>query len=133
MLKRLIPTIVGILLAVSVNAGDSAPALESVDCVPNGDLRGNAARGSDLHLENCASCHGYDGKAEVIVMHMDEPPKDQSNPEYMNTLSDAFLYLAVCRGGEAVGRSLVMEGWGDVLSDQDIRDLIAHIRSFSGT
>ena len=132
-LKRLAPAIAGLLLAIQVSGDDAGPALDSVDCVPSGDLRGNAARGSDLHLENCANCHGYDGKAEVIVMHMDEPPKDQSDPDYMNTLSDAFLYLAVCRGGEAVGRSLVMQGWGDVLSDQDIRDLIAHIRSFSGT
>ena len=132
-LTGLLPVFAWIFLAALAHADDMTPALESVDCVPIGDLRGNAARGSDLHLENCAECHGYDGKAEVIVMHMDEPPKDQSDPDYMNTLSDAFLYLAVCRGGEAVGRSLVMQGWGDVLTDQDIRDLIAHIRSFSGT
>ena len=121
------------MLAPCAFADDTRPALESVECVPGENLRGNAARGSDLHLENCAECHGYDGKAEVIVMHMDEPPKDQSDAEYMSTLTDGFLYLAICRGGEAVGRSIVMPGWGDVLTDQDIRDLIAHMRTFSGT
>jgi len=109
------------------------PALVANDCAPKGELRGDAEAGQDLHLENCAECHGYDGKAEVIVMHMDEPPRDQSDAEYMATLSDSFLYLAICSGGEAVGRSIVMPGWGDVLTDQEIKDMVAWIRTFSET
>ena len=109
------------------------PALTSNGCSPEGDLRGDADRGSELHLEHCAECHGYDGKAEVIVMHMDEPPPDETDAEYMKTVPDVFLYLAICKGGEAVGRSVVMPAWGDLLTDQDIRDLVAHIRTFSGT
>jgi cytochrome c oxidase cbb3-type subunit 3 len=109
------------------------PALESVNCVPAGNLRGDAASGAALHLKHCAECHGVDGKAEVIVMHMDTPPKDQSDPAYMKTLPDSFLYLAICKGGEAVGRDFIMPAWGDLLSDQDIRDLVAQVRTFSGT
>jgi len=109
------------------------PALVSNGCTPTGNLRGDANAGQDIHLENCAECHGYDGKAEVIVMHMDEPPRDQTDLEYMQTLNDAFLYLAICRGGDAVGRSIVMPPWGDLLTDQEIKDLIAWIRTFSGT
>ena len=123
------------LLASACQAQDDAKvvALESNDCAPVGDLRGDAEAGTAAHEENCAECHGYDGRAEVIVMHMDEPPRDQTDVEYMKTLSDLFLYLAICRGGEAVGRSLVMPGWGDFFTDQEIRDLIAWIRTFSGT
>jgi len=109
------------------------PALESNHCAPTGNLRGDAQAGQDIHIEHCAECHGYDGKAEVIVMHMDEPPHDQTDVEYMKMLNDQFLYLAICSGGEAIGRSLVMPGWGDMLADQEIRDLIAWIRTFSGT
>jgi mono/diheme cytochrome c family protein len=108
-------------------------ALDSNNCAPEGDIRGDAEAGSALHVEHCAECHGFDGKAEVIVMHMDEPPRDQTDAEYMNTLSDLFLYLAICKGGEAVGRSLVMPGWGDFFTDQEIRDMVAWIRTFSGT
>ena len=122
-------------LALGISLAASAePALESNNCVPPiENIRGDAQRGQDLHLENCAECHGYDGRAEVIVMHMDEPPHDQTDVEYMTTLNDAFLYLAICSGGEAIGRSLIMPFWGDVLSDQDIRDLVAWVRTFSGT
>ena len=86
-----------------------------------------------LHKENCAQCHGLDGKAQVIVLHMDTPPHDQTDAAYMKTLPDQFLYLAICRGGEAVGRSIVMPQWGDLFTDGDIRDLVAWVRSFSGT
>ena len=87
--------------------------------------------GRTFIYEHCAECHGYDGKAEVIVMHMDEPPRDQTDVEYMKLLNDQFLYLAICKGGEAIGKSIVMPGWGDMLTDQDIRDLVAWIRTFS--
>jgi mono/diheme cytochrome c family protein len=122
-----------LLSSAVFSADENAPALETNNCVPSGDLRGNAEAGAPVHTENCAECHGYDGKAEVIVMHMDEPPRDQTDAEYMNSLNDMFLYLAICKGGEAVGRSIVMPGWGDFLSDQEIRDLVAWIRTFSET
>ena len=119
--------------SMQVNADDKEPALETNNCAPSGELRGDAEHGAELHMENCAECHGYDGKAEVIVMHMDEPPRDETDVEYMKSLSDLFMYLAICKGGEHVGRSLVMPAWGDYFTDQEIRDLIAHVRSFSGT
>ncbi|MAF84119.1 MAG: cytochrome c [Gammaproteobacteria bacterium] len=117
---------------LAVQAADK-PALETNNCAATGNLRGDAQAGQDVHLEHCAECHGYDGKAEVIVMHMDEPPHDQTDVEYMKKLNDQFLYLAICKGGEAIGKSLVMPGWGDLLTDQEIRDLVAWIRTFSET
>ena len=108
-------------------------ALKAVNCTPLGEIRGDVERGAALHARHCAECHGADGKAEVIVMHMDVPPKDQSDAIYMKTLPDAYLYLAICRGGEGVGKNFIMPAWGDLLSDQDIKDLVAQIRTFSGT
>lgn len=119
-------------LALALAAGSAAAA---PDCTPPdpSDIRGDAARGAALHAEHCAECHGYDGRAEVIVMHMDTPPRDQTDAAYMATLSDAFLYLAICGGGEAVGRSIVMPAWGEALDAADLRDLVAFVRGLSGT
>lgn len=114
-------------------AGGAESALKAVNCTPLGEIRGDVERGAALHVKHCAECHGADGKAEVIVLHMDTPPKDQSDPVYMKTLPDAYLYLAICRGGEGVGKNFIMPAWGDLLSDQDIKDLVAQIRTFSGT
>jgi hypothetical protein len=69
----------------------------------------------------------------VVVMHMDETPPDQSDPEYMKNLPDPYLYLAICKGGEGIGKSYVMSPWGDFFSDQEIRDLIGWMRTFSAT
>ncbi len=114
-------------------AGGAESALKAVNCTPLGEIRGDVERGAALHVKHCAECHGADGKAEVIVMHMDTPPKDQSDAVYMKTLPDAYLYLAICRGGVGVGKNFIMPAWGDLLSDQDIKDLVAQIRTFSGT
>ena len=121
------------MVALPVWAFAAEPALTSVNCTPAGELRGDAERGAALHLQHCTGCHGVDGKGDAIVMHMDVPPKDQADPVYMKTLPDEFLYLAVCKGGEAVGRNFIMPAWGDLLSDQDIKDLVAQMRTFSGT
>jgi len=123
----------GLLLGPVLSAAAAEDALSSNGCVPSGELRGDPARGAALHAENCAECHGASGKTDVIVMHMDEPPADQSDPTYMRQLSDEFLYLAICRGGAAVGRSIIMPAWGDYFTDQEIKDLVAFIRTFSGT
>ena len=108
-------------------------AVDSNNCSPQGDLRGNAENGQKLHLEHCAACHGLTGAADVVVMHMDEFPPDQSDPAYMENLPDSYLYLAICKGGEGIGKSYVMSPWGDLLTDQEIRDLISWIRTFSNT
>ena len=123
--------IVALFAAGIAHAGAGAAATGS--CAPSGELRGDEKRGAALHLQHCAACHGVDGKAEVIVMHMDEPPKDQSDPSYMRTLPDEYLYLVICRGGAAVGKNFIMPKFGDVISDQEIRDIITWIRTFSGT
>jgi cytochrome c oxidase cbb3-type subunit 3 len=128
------PGLAALLLVAGLPAASAADtALAANNCVPSGDLRGDAERGAALHLKHCADCHGADGRANVIVMHMDQGPADQSDAAYMRTLTDQYLYVATCKGGLAVGKNGVMPAWGDVLSDQAIRDLVAHIRTFSGT
>jgi len=124
-----------LMLPLAAAAGDSA--LESNNCGPvmdaTGLLRGDPANGKILHIEHCAACHGLQGEADVVVMHMDETPADQSDSDYMRSLPDAYLYRAICSGGEGIGKSVVMSPWGDFFTDQEIRDLIAWMRTFSGT
>jgi mono/diheme cytochrome c family protein len=123
-----------LFLSQAVNAEEARiAALDANDCAPQGDLRGNAENGQKLHMEHCAACHGLTGAADVVVMHMDETPPDQSDPAYMENLPDGYLYLAICKGGEGIGKSYVMSPWGDLLTDQEIRDLIGWIRTFSNT
>lgn len=45
--------------------------------------------------------------------------------------SDWEVYLAVRDGGQAIGLSPKMFGWGKALSDQEIRDMSAFVRSLA--
>ena len=60
-------------------------------------------------------------------------PADHGSAVYMATLSDEQLYLVIEKGGAAAGKSSMMAPWGGILNDSDIRDVIAHLRSLSGT
>ena len=123
-----------LLLAGDALLAASHAALDTNNCAPAAaNLRGDAANGQQLHVEHCAACHGVTGAADVLVMHMDETPPDQSDADYMGALPDGYLYLAICRGGEGIGKSVIMSPWGDFFTDGEIRDLIAWIRTFSNT
>ena len=64
--------------AASIGA-ERIPALDDNSCGPTGDLRGDPENGQQLHVEHCVACHGLTGAADVVVMHMDETPPDQSD------------------------------------------------------
>lgn len=104
------------------------------DCaVPEGDLRGDAAAGEKLYALYCVTCHGKEGKGDGPAAPKDPKPADHSNPEYMGSLSDAHIYCVINKGGIAVGKSPLMTAWGMVLNDQQLRDLVAYVRTLSGT
>jgi hypothetical protein len=46
----------------------------------------------------------------------------------MSTLSDQDMFKVISEGGAAVGKSPLMPAWGGTLSEQDIWNVIAHIR-----
>jgi mono/diheme cytochrome c family protein len=132
-IRALLCLLIGASTVVAADDAARVAALDANNCAPTGDLRGDAVNGQKLHMEHCVACHGLTGQADVVVMHMDETPPDQSDPEYMKNLPDPFLYLAICKGGEGIGKSYVMSPWGDFFTDQEIRDLIGWIRTFSDT
>jgi len=49
----------------------------------------------------------------------------------MNNRSDEYLSKIISKGGSAVGGLDLYASWSGLFSDQQIRDLIAHIRSLS--
>ena len=102
--------------------------------VPTGNLRGNPELGGRLYAMYCATCHGPEGRGDGPIAQTLVPrPADHGSAEYMRTLSDEEIYLVIEKGGAAAGKSSMMAPWGGILNDSDIRDVIAHLRSLSGT
>ncbi len=49
----------------------------------------------------------------------------------MNELSDDFLFRVIQQGGPSVGKSAMMAPWGGTLSDAQIRDVVAFVRTLA--
>jgi mono/diheme cytochrome c family protein len=92
----------------------------------------DAANGKTLYAANCASCHGPagagDGPAGAGLV---PKPARHDDGAYMNALSNDHIFAVIKGGGPAVGKSAMMAPWGGVLSDQQIWDVTAFVRSLA--
>lgn len=80
----------------------------------------------------CGSCHGTSGKGDgPAAAALTPKPRDHSDGKYMNTLTDKYVFDIIKGGGASAGKSPLMPPWAGQLSDQDIRNLVAYIRSLA--
>jgi mono/diheme cytochrome c family protein len=80
----------------------------------------------------CASCHGASGDAKTPIADTLNPrPTAHNDGNYMNAVPDEALFRIIKEGGAAVGRSPLMVAWGGSLSDAEIRNVIAFIRTLA--
>ncbi len=92
----------------------------------------DAAQGKQLYATYCASCHGPTGKGDgPVAAGLDPKPAKHTDGEYMNALSNEHLFKVVKEGGPAVGKSPLMAPWGGTLSDAQIWDVVAFLRSLA--
>lgn len=95
-------------------------------------LNGDAERGRPVYLKSCATCHGPtgDGRGKLSAS-LKVKPADFTAPGALAGRSDWELYVVTRDGGKALGLSTAMFGWGKLLSDQEIRDAAAYVRSLA--
>jgi mono/diheme cytochrome c family protein len=92
----------------------------------------DASRGAAVYATYCAGCHGATGNGDgPLAAALNPPPAKHSDGTYMNTLSDEHLYRVIREGGAAVGKSPLMAAWGGTLSEAQIRDVAAFVRSLA--
>ena len=92
----------------------------------------DADRGAGSYATYCASCHGPRGNADgPAAASLNPPPARHSDAAYMDALSDEYLFRVIQEGGAAVGKSPLMAPWSGVLSDHQIRDVVAFIRELA--
>jgi len=99
---------------------------------PAAAAKPDAARGATLYAANCASCHGPTGAGDgPAAVALEPKPARHSDGAYMNALSNEHLFRVIKEGGAAVGKSPLMAPWGGMLSDEQIWDLVAYVRSLA--
>jgi len=80
-------------------------------------VAGDAVRGADVFAENCASCHGVEGQGGTAPA--------LTNPSALAHNKDEFLRYAIREGRDGTP----MKGFEDRLSDNDIDNVTAYLRS----
>ena len=104
---------------------------------PASALAGDAAKGKTTYTVNCVSCHGESGKGDGPVGQvLQPPPRNFTAGDFKFDAdkdgkpgSDADLKLVISKGAGAFGGNQMMAAWGGVLSEADIDNLVAYIRT----
>ncbi len=90
-------------------------------------LSASAADGKALFEEHCVKCHGADGKGDT-KMGKKLGAKDYSDAKVQADLKDEAATKAIKEGlKDADGKVLMKPGEG--LTDDDVKALVAHMRS----
>lgn len=80
---------------------------------------------------NCARCHGTDGTGNGPDKDLLETLiPDFTDPAFHEARTDAILFSVIQEGGEARGLSYEMPPWDGLLSAEEIKGMVKHIRAF---
>lgn len=104
--------------------------------IPHGDgkVTGRAENGKVLFAEHCASCHGENGEGGAGTGVTFSRPRDLpimppalNNPGFLAAASDQMIKATLMEGREGTPMvSFLKQG----LSETDINDIVAYVRSF---
>ena len=110
----------------------AAPVLADEVALPLPRDTADAAviRGSIAFRTYCVLCHGAEGKGDgrAAKMYTPRPANLTVSP-----FNDTYKEMIIRGGGASVGRSAFMPPWGDELTDEQIRDVVAFLRELRKT
>ena len=95
--------------------------------VAAGTLSLRAADAKELWAKNCAKCHGEDGQGHT-KMGEKLGVKNYTDPKVQDAVKDEQMAKAI-KEGVKEGDRTKMKGFTD-FSDDEVKALVAHIRSF---
>lgn len=96
--------------------------------------KGNPAEGKENYAMFCTNCHGEKGEGNgpvASVAKMDPKPKNHTDGKYMNERKSEDLFKVIKVGGKGVDKSVYMPAFGMILSEEEIWNLIAYLRTIA--
>lgn len=105
-----------LLLGLVAATGASTSACEK---------KADAAQGRDLYTTTCARCHGADGSGGLPVFDGGPSPRNFHDRAFQTDRTDEQLKLTIMNG-----KGTGMPSFGTIFDEQQLRSLVAHVRSF---
>ena len=128
--------LIGILIGFPISAAKSATGPGQETAAPGHGAGGVdpriLERGKQTFGLYCANCHGVDGKGDGVAgQNLPIKPQNLTEGRILNALPDHFLFSVIAHGGQEVGLSPLMPNFKPFLSDVQIREVIAYVRTLA--
>jgi mono/diheme cytochrome c family protein len=88
--------------------------------------------GSKIYKEQCAQCHGKNGKGDgPAAQSMSPKPFNFEDGRHMSQMNDAYLYWRTMEGGKHPSFKSDMPGYKDVLTEKEVWQVLSYAHAFS--
>lgn len=108
-------------------AAGAAPAAQGA-LLPRDSREAAVFRGGLVFANYCVTCHGInaDGNGRAARIYDPRPANLRTSDK-----NDAYFLLIIRSGGKALARSEFMPPWGAELTEEQMQDLVAYLRSIN--
>jgi len=89
------------------------------------EKKADAAQGRDLFATTCARCHGADGFGGLPVFDGGPSPRNFHDHAFQRGRTDEQIKLTIMNG-----KGTGMPSFGTLFDEEQLRSLVAHVRSF---
>lgn len=94
--------------------------------------QGDPKAGKVTYDKICTTCHGTTGKGDgPAAAVLPTKPRNHTDGQYMNVLTDDYVFKIIKEGGVAVGKAQFMPAWGAQITDPEIWNIVAYIRTLA--
>lgn len=112
-----------------VTTEKALPVLTAAGELPSGAVA--AVPIGEKYKMYCGSCHGDAGDGNGPAGAALTPkPRNFHDAAWQTATDDARITSVIKNGGAANGLSATMAPWGGVLADDEIKEMVAHIRKW---
>jgi hypothetical protein len=95
--------------------------------------RPDAEKGKVIYNNGCVACHGTEGKGapeDVTRFIRPDTWPDFTRCDQTTAEPDVSYKAVIVHGGHGLGFSQIMPAFGDLLTDEEINDVIGYLRTF---
>lgn len=117
-----------LMLLFSAQPGWAADKVPQGALLPRDSVEAATFRGGLVYANYCVTCHGInaDGNGRAARLYNPKPANLRASDK-----PDAYFGLIVRKGGSTLGRSEFMPSWEAELTNEQVNDLVAYLRSIN--